>query len=147
MALIFSSICWSTKKNQTSDTNDIPSDWLANGYCGIIWFLSTMEEKASSRVMFLETAKNILDFFKEEYDDEKNIFRDEHFFYSLEGKMSIPVYCRVLRCILDSDELEVYQHLVTEPKILREQDFTIVVETLPYFRCGVKSLLVIVFLL
>lgn len=61
--------------------------------------------------------------------------------------MSIPVYCRVLRCILDSDELEVYQHLVTEPKILREQDFTIVVETLPYFRCGVKSLLVIVFLL
>ena len=49
--------------------------WLSGDYCVMIWLLNSLEEKISSNVMFLTIAKEMWDFLKVIYENEKNLSR------------------------------------------------------------------------
>ena len=85
------------------------------------WLLNSLEEKSSSSVMFLNTAKEMWDTLKVMYDNEKNLWRVfeiyERLFELKQGDKSVPEFYGELKGLID--ELEMHQPVVTTAATLR----------------------------
>jgi len=85
------------------------------------WLLNSLEEKISSSVMFLPTAKDMWDTLKVVYENEKNpskVFEiNERIFELKQGDRSVHEFYGEVKNLID--ELEMHQSSVTNAATLR----------------------------
>ena len=103
------------------DTDPTYVTWFTGDYSVMIWLLNSLEEKISSSVMFLPTAKNMWDILKVMYENEKNLSRVfeiyERLFELKQGNRSVPEFYSEVKGLID--ELEMHQLSVTDAATLR----------------------------
>ncbi|KAG8373563.1 hypothetical protein BUALT_Bualt11G0037500 [Buddleja alternifolia] len=103
-------------KAPPAETDKGYEDWLTADYCVRSCLINSIEERISSSVVFLPTAKRIWDMLHELYGNEKNISRVfelyEQLFSLQQGDHSVTELYTTLHGILD--ELDIHQPLLLD---------------------------------